>query len=205
MARRWICAGDPRMARRAARVRPAVSGHAHPRTHPRDDWPGMMKVDAMGFPFERKGYYFYSRRRADEQHASSAGEMDCTGKKKFWSTQIAMSADQMTGVHIVGISRDGSVLAYGVRHGGEDQFSINLMDVASRRDLPDRLPRARYSNASWKLDGSGFYYSIRTDQGPRVRFHLVGISDFRRPRNYSDQTGDPSVGPARSCRTTEST
>ncbi len=80
----------------------------------------------------------------------------------------------MISVHIVGISRDGSVLAYGVRHGGEDQFSINLIDVASRRELADRLPRARYLNASWKHDGSGFYYVVRTDQGPRIRFHRVG-------------------------------
>ena len=96
------------------------------------------------------------------------------GTRKFWSMQTPMSADGMTGVHIVAISRDGSVLAYGVRHGGEDEFSISLMEVASRRDLPNRLPRARYLNASWRHDGSGFYYVVRTDEGPRVRFHRVG-------------------------------
>jgi prolyl oligopeptidase len=48
------------------------------------------------------------------------------------------------------------------------------MDVASRRDLEDQLPRARYTNASWRHDGSGFYYSVRTDRGPRVRFHRLG-------------------------------
>jgi hypothetical protein len=33
------------------------------------------------------------------------------------------------GVEIVGISRDGSVLTYSRRYGGEDEFSIRLLDV----------------------------------------------------------------------------
>src|SRR5260370_3283678 len=135
----------------------------------------LMKVDAMGFPFERNGYYFYSRRRADEQQSVIRRRHGLHGDEEVLVDANTMSADGMTGVHIVAICRDGSVLAYGVRHGGEDEFSINLMDVASRRDLPDRLTRARYNqNASWKHDGSGFYYAVRTDQGPRIRFHPVG-------------------------------
>ncbi|HEY6298379.1 MAG TPA: prolyl oligopeptidase family serine peptidase [Candidatus Binatus sp.] len=140
-----------------------------------------MKIDAMGFPIERKGYYFYARRRAGEQHAAICRRHGLNGQEEILVDANTMSADQMTGVHIVGISRDGSVLAYGVRHGGEDEFSINLMDVASRRDLSDQLPRARYNNASWKHDGRGFYYAVRTDQGPRIRFHRMGtgISEDR--------------------------
>jgi prolyl oligopeptidase len=134
----------------------------------------LMKIDAMGFPIERKGYYFYSRRRADEQHSVICRRNGLHGQEEVLVDANTMSADQMTGVLIVGISRDGSILTYGVRHGGEDEFSINLMEVASQRDLQDRLPRARYLNASWKHDGSGFYYVIRTEAGPRVRFHRLG-------------------------------
>ncbi len=135
-----------------------------------------MKIDAMGFPIERRGYYFYSRRRAGEQQGAICRRHGLHGEEEILVDANTMSADGMTGVHIAGISRDGSVLAYGVRRGGEDQFSINLMEVASRRELPDRLPRARYANASWKVDGSGFYYSVRTDQGPRIRFHRIGTA-----------------------------
>ena len=141
----------------------------------------LMKVDAMGFPFERRGYYFYSRRRAGDQQSVICRRHGLHGDEEVLVDANTLSADGMTGVHIAGISRDGSVLAYGVRLGGEDEFSINLMDVASRRDLPDRLPRARYNNTSSKHDGSGFYYVVRTDQGPRVRFHRMGtpISEDR--------------------------
>ena len=155
----------------------------------------LMKVDAMGFPFERRGYYFYSRRRADEQQSVICRRNGLHGEEEVLVDANTMSADRMTSVHIFAISRDGSVLAYGVRRGGEDEFSISLMDVASRRDLPDRLPRARYNNnASWKHDGSGFYYGVRTDQGPRVRFHRIGHRGFRRPRNSRVELGTRSMG-----------
>ena len=98
---------------------------------------GMMKVDAMGFPIERRGYYFYSRRRAYEQQSAICRRHGLRGEEEILVNANQMSADGMTGVHIAGISRDGAVLACGVRRGGEDQFSISLMDVASRRDLPD--------------------------------------------------------------------
>jgi prolyl oligopeptidase len=141
----------------------------------------LMKIDAMGFPFERRGYYFYSRRRAGDQQSVICRRHGLHGDEEVLVDANTVSADGMTGVHIAGISRDGSVLAYGVRHGGEDEFSINLIDVASRRDLPDRFPRARYNGASWKQDGSGFYYTVRAGEGPRVRFHRVGtrISEDR--------------------------
>ena len=54
----------------------------------------------------------------------------------------------MTGVHIRRhFPNDGSVLAYSVRRGGEDEFAIHvLIDVASRRDLP----RPRYRGRRYK-------------------------------------------------------
>jgi prolyl oligopeptidase len=134
----------------------------------------LMKTDTIGFPAERNGYYFYSKRLAHQQRGSIYRRKGLQGEEELLIDANVMSADGMTGVHIAGISRDGSILAYGVRHGGEDEFAIRLFDVKSRRDLPDLLPRARYNHASWKPDGTGFYYTVRTDQGPRIRFHRIG-------------------------------
>jgi prolyl oligopeptidase len=134
----------------------------------------LLKTDAIGFPFERQGYYFYSRRRADQQRTAICRRLGLNGSEEVLVDGNAVSADQMTGVAILGISRDGSLLAYGRRYGGEDEVSVHLLDVAKRCDLPDELPRGRYNTISWKHDRSGFYYTIRTDQGPRVRFHRIG-------------------------------
>jgi prolyl oligopeptidase len=47
----------------------------------------LMKIDAVGFPFERGGYYFYSRRRAHEQRNAICWRRGLDGKKKLWSTE----------------------------------------------------------------------------------------------------------------------
>src|SRR5262249_6762805 len=52
--------------------------------------------------------------------------------------------------------------------------TVNLFDVDQRKDLPDRLPRARYFGISIKPDRSGFFYTRFEKQGPRVYFHALG-------------------------------
>jgi hypothetical protein len=42
----------------------------------------------------------------------------------------------------------GNVGDIGIRQGGEYEFSIRLMDVEARFDLPEELPRARYNMLS---------------------------------------------------------
>ncbi len=86
----------------------------------------------------------------------------------------AMSGDRMLGVELLEVTRDGALLAYGVRRGGEDEIEVRILDIAIRRDLPGILARALYAGFAWHPDGTGFYYAIRLDEGPRLRFHRLG-------------------------------
>jgi prolyl oligopeptidase len=72
------------------------------------------------------------------------------------------------------VSRDGRIVAYDVRQGGEDETEVRFFDVDARQDLPDRLPRARYFGADLLPDRSGFYYTRYDSAGPRVRYHAMG-------------------------------
>ena len=66
-------------------------------------------------------------------------------------------------------------MAYGLRRGGEDESEIHLLDVATRRPLPDVLPRARYFGIAIKADKTGLYYSrFIGGQGSRVWYHAMG-------------------------------
>jgi prolyl oligopeptidase len=143
----------------------------------RDRLAGLTKIDIVGIPFERHGYYFYARRSADEQRAVICRRRGLDGPDEVLVDANSMSVDHMLGVHIVSVSRDGSLMLYGVRRGGEDEYEIRAMEVESRRPLDDSLPRARYSGASWKHDRSGFFYTTRLDRIPRIRFHRLGAPD----------------------------
>ncbi len=56
-------------------------------------------------------------------------------------------------------SDDGSRLAYSVTSSGSDWLEWHVRDVATGKDLPDLVRWSKFSGASWKKDGSGFYYS----------------------------------------------
>ncbi len=71
----------------------------------------------------------------------------------------ALSEDGTVALSGASFSEDGARLAYGVSISGSDWQEWHVRDVATGQDLPDVLRWAKFSNAAWRRDGSGFYYS----------------------------------------------
>jgi prolyl oligopeptidase len=57
------------------------------------------------------------------------------------------------------ISEDGRWLAYSTSASGSDWQTWHVRDVETAADLPDVIEWSKFSGASWRKDGSGFYYS----------------------------------------------
>lgn len=82
-------------------------------------------------------------------------------------------------------SPDGRYLAYGLASGGSDWNTWHVRDVATGRDLPDRLEWVKFSAPAWLPDGSGFFYGRYAAPAPGVEraaqnfhqklwFHRIG-------------------------------
>ena len=134
----------------------------------------LLKVDSVSEPVERKGKYFFTKRLAEQDLPVIVMRNGLRGKDEVLIDPHPMSADHTVSVDIQEVSHDGSLLAYGVRKGGEDQAEVRLMEVASRKTLPDRLPRALYLSVAVKHDNSGLFYSRHGDEGSRVFYHALG-------------------------------
>ena len=80
----------------------------------------------------------------------------------------------MTSVMFRGFSKDGTLAAYAIRQGGEDEVAIRFLNVDTRTELSDALPKARYGGLSINHDKSGFYYSRRNPDGYRIYYHRMG-------------------------------
>jgi prolyl oligopeptidase len=139
----------------------------------------LMKVDAVGVPIERGGRYFFAKRRADQEQFVIYMRKGRQGPEEVVIDPHPWSPDHTTSVTLLDVSHDGTVLAYGVRQGGEDEITVRLFDVDARRDLPDVLPKGRYFGLSLVPDKSGFYYTRHTPEGPRVYFHKRGEDPAR--------------------------
>lgn len=136
----------------------------------------LMKVDSIQVPMERNGRYFFLRRRADQDLFVIYTRQGASGKDEVLVDPHPMSADHSVSVDIRGVTPDGSLLAYGIRRGGADETEIHLLDVSTRKQLPDVLPAARYFNLSFLPDKNGFYYSMMGKDAPHVRFHKLGTA-----------------------------
>ena len=152
----------------------------------------LIKVDTIGVPSERGGRYFYSKRTAGRDLFVLYMRRG-TGPEEVLVNPASLSADHTTSVSLYGLSEDGKLVGYGVRKGGEDEVSVHLIDTDTRQELPDTLPRARLSGASFKSDDSGFYYSKLTDDGFRVYYHSMGTSAQQDKKIFGDGYGPGQI------------
>lgn len=139
----------------------------------------LLKIDTVSTPVVCQGRYFFSKRLANQDLSIIYLRQGIDGHDEVLVDPHPMSRDHMVSVSMLDVTRDGKLLAYGVRHGGEDEVSVVFLDVDSRKPLPDHLPRARYMGLSLKDDQSGVYYSRHDKNGPRVFSHAMGTDPSR--------------------------
>jgi len=134
----------------------------------------LKKVERISSPIERNGRLFYRKRAADQEQYVIYTRQGDAEKEEVLIDPNPMSADHSTNVDIMDASKDGKLLAYGLRIGGKDETEVHVLDVPAKHDLPDVLPARVYFDLSFLPNGSGFYYATMLDDGPRVLFHKLG-------------------------------
>ncbi|MBS1677949.1 MAG: S9 family peptidase [Actinobacteria bacterium] len=87
-------------------------------------------------------------------------------------------------------SPDGSLLAYGVSFGGDEQSVLHLVEVASGRVLEERIPFTSVGTVAWLPDSSGFWHNGGLapdfeDSAKHLFFHRVGQGERSQPEPLS--------------------
>lgn len=123
------------------------------------------------------GQYFYRRRAQGQEQASIYVRDIETGMERLLVDPSGLGPFASIGIH--GISQDGSLLAYDLRHGGGDRKTIRIVDVVSGRTLSDSIPSSYARGFSFAPDCQGFYYC---QEGPQTaNDHTVRFHRFRAP------------------------
>ena len=134
----------------------------------------LLKVDDVGLPYERNGYYFFEKRAADQDLYVIYKRHGAGGKDEVLVDPAPLSADHSTSVQLAEVSRDASLVAYEIRAGGQDETTLHFRDANTLQDLSDTLPKADYFGVSFTPDAKGVYYARTTENGPRVFYHAMG-------------------------------
>jgi prolyl oligopeptidase len=149
----------------------------------------LMKVDSFGPPIERNGSYFFRKRRSDQDLFVIYKRNGLQGSDEVLVDPHAMSADHSTSVNLMDVSRDGSLAAYNIRAGGQDEVTVHFVDTQTRKELPDQLPNANYFALSIQPDNRGVYYARTTPNGPRVYHHVMGFAAARDTEMFGKGNG----------------
>jgi len=134
----------------------------------------LMKVETMGAPLIRGGRYFFTKRSPDQDfpvilvREGAQGEDRILIDPNSWEGETARSAQMLD------VSKDGTILAYAIREGGQDEIELRFLEVDGGSELPDVLERARYMGGALTPDKRTLYYSRHGNAGPRIYRHRMG-------------------------------
>ncbi len=153
----------------------------------------LLRIDAIGMPTERNGRYFLSKRAADQDQYIIYMREGLNGEDRVLVDPHPMSEDNTVSVGLWDVSPDGKVIAYIVRQGGADEERVKIMNVDDGTHFADSLPPAVYFGFALLHDLSGYYYSKRTPEGPRLYYHKMGTphtdDQLTFGEQYSEQEG----------------
>ena len=147
-----------------ARVRPQIA----------NDLESLEQVSTWTRPIERGDDLFFTKRLSGENQASIYMRQGWTGKDKRLIDPAQLSRNPNTSVELMDVSRDGNLVAYGVREGGEDETTIHIYNVKTSKTLFDTLPRGIYWSLNFAPDGKGIYYTRTGRKGSLVFLHTIG-------------------------------
>lgn len=105
----------------------------------------------------------------------------------------ALAKDGTIALKETGFSDDGRLMAYGLSEAGSDWEVWRVRDIATGKDLPDEIHRAKFTKASWRKDSSGFYYSgySAVPEGESLKapsqFHKVFFHTLGTPQSQDRQ------------------
>ncbi len=144
----------------------------------------------------RKGdLYFFSKNDGLQNQSVRYVQKGLDGKPEVLIDPNKWSEDGTTQLSGFELSKDGKYAAYGVSRGGSDWREYHVMEVASRKVLPDTLKWVKVSGMAWQ--GDGFYYSRYPDppkgrelstknENHQVYFHKVGTAQSEDELVYQD-------------------
>jgi prolyl oligopeptidase len=110
-----------------------------------------------------------------------------------------LSADGTIAVTTTAISKDATLLAYGLSRSGSDYQEVKIRTIDSRQDYDETLKWCKFTNIAWKHDSKGFVYNRFPEPNSvppedrnnynRVYWHKLGIAQsqdqliYERPDN----------------------
>lgn len=109
-------------------------------------------------PLKAGNRYFFRKRLAGQEQPCIYLREGAEGEDELLIDPSAEGQGIHVAVKPLRVSRDGRLLLYEIKEGGERTGTFALFDIESRKTLPDVLPRGYLRGFAFAPDGKSFYY-----------------------------------------------
>ncbi len=151
----------------------------------------LLSIGVLGVPVPVRGRYFHQRRDGRQNQPVLYVREGVEGSDRVLVDPNSISSGGTVALDWYYPSDDGALLAYGLSENGSEQSVLHILEVATGRELEDRIPRTRSADLAWVPDGSGFYYTRYPEPGEvpegeehyhrAVFFHAIGADPSKDP------------------------
>src|SRR4030095_9218531 len=119
----------------------------------------MWDYERFGVPFKEGGHYFFSKNSGLQNQNVLYTTTNFSETPRELLDPNLLAKDGTIALGGLDVTDDARLMAYGLATAGSDWQQWKVRDVGTGKDRPDLLDWVKFSNASWKKDGSGFFYS----------------------------------------------
>lgn len=134
----------------------------------------LLHTDSFEAPVERGGRYFFLKRLAGQDLRQLYIRRSLNAPDELLIDPLPWSTDHSASVTFENVSRDGRFVFYGRRDGGQDEITLRVLEVDTKKTLPDAFPKGQYFAVEPTPDNKTVYYSLATPDGPRAFVHRMG-------------------------------
>lgn len=147
----------------------------------------IFRKETIGVPIPRGNRYFFEKLDKNNDLSILYVQDGLKGKPRILIDPNKFSKSKNSILNLWYPSYDGKLMAYGLSKFGNDQSTIYIMDVETKKKLSDIIPGKFYpSSIVWNPNGSGFWYTrrpLKVTKGEerlhqKVYYHKLG-SDFK--------------------------
>jgi prolyl oligopeptidase len=135
----------------------------------------LLDVETYDSFLKAKNLYFFRKRLPGTEQPGIYFREGPEGEDRLLIDPATRGTGDYTAVKPLQVSPDGSLLLYEVKQGGERTATFEILDLHSRRVLPDSLPHGYLRGFAFAPDGKGFYYvheaTSRKAHFNRAAFH----------------------------------
>jgi prolyl oligopeptidase len=140
-----------------------------------DKLTALWNYEKYSVPFQEGGRYFFTKNTGLQNQSVLYSGPALPGEAKPLLDPNTLAKDGTIALSGTSVTDDGKLLAYGLAVAGSDWQEWKVRDIASGKDLSDDVQWVKFSGASWKKDGSGFFYS---------RYDAPASADQLKQTNY---------------------